>query len=120
MLRYGDYTLSDDLITKITAVARHYDLVPSFVICQLCHETAWGQHPNSISAREDNNWGGMTWGYDDLNPKTRKSGVQVTPDRKRPVVPSNRRLSPINRRSQLRSEERRVGKECRSRWSPYH
>src|SRR5436309_11094528 len=22
--------------------------------------------------------------------------------------------------SQLRSEERRVGKECRSRWSPYH
>ena len=23
-------------------------------------------------------------------------------------------------RSALRSEERRVGKECRSRWSPYH
>src|SRR5260221_7820757 len=23
-------------------------------------------------------------------------------------------------RSQVRSEERRVGKECRSRWSPYH
>ena len=23
-------------------------------------------------------------------------------------------------KSQLRSEERRVGKECRSRWSPYH
>src|SRR2546429_9676319 len=23
-------------------------------------------------------------------------------------------------RSQKRSEERRVGKECRSRWSPYH
>src|SRR2546426_12646198 len=23
-------------------------------------------------------------------------------------------------RAQLRSEERRVGKECRSRWSPYH
>ena len=23
-------------------------------------------------------------------------------------------------RTQLRSEERRVGKECRSRWSPYH
>ena len=22
--------------------------------------------------------------------------------------------------SQVRSEERRVGKECRSRWSPYH
>src|SRR3989454_4667536 len=24
------------------------------------------------------------------------------------------------RRDRLRSEERRVGKECRSRWSPYH
>ena len=23
-------------------------------------------------------------------------------------------------RSKIRSEERRVGKECRSRWSPYH
>ena len=29
---------------------------------------------------------------------------------------------PVNRayRVQGRSEERRVGKECRSRWSPYH
>ena len=25
-----------------------------------------------------------------------------------------------NNIDQLRSEERRVGKECRSRWSPYH
>src|SRR3712207_9274855 len=25
-----------------------------------------------------------------------------------------------NSKTQLRSEERRVGKECRSRWSPYH
>ena len=24
------------------------------------------------------------------------------------------------RRGEIRSEERRVGKECRSRWSPYH
>ena len=24
------------------------------------------------------------------------------------------------KRAALRSEERRVGKECRSRWSPYH
>ena len=23
-------------------------------------------------------------------------------------------------REEMRSEERRVGKECRSRWSPYH
>jgi len=25
-----------------------------------------------------------------------------------------------NERMNVRSEERRVGKECRSRWSPYH
>ena len=26
----------------------------------------------------------------------------------------------LERASEIRSEERRVGKECRSRWSPYH
>ena len=29
-------------------------------------------------------------------------------------------LKKMTSRSQHRSEERRVGKECRSRWSPYH
>src|SRR2546430_13656831 len=30
-------------------------------------------------------------------------------------------LLPLDRRQEaVRSEERRVGKECRSRWSPYH
>ena len=36
-----------------------------------------------------------------------------------PLFPSN----PFSREElvvALRSEERRVGKECRSRWSPYH
>ena len=28
--------------------------------------------------------------------------------------------SPYTNDSCMRSEERRVGKECRSRWSPYH
>ena len=30
------------------------------------------------------------------------------------------RLEPVLRHKRGRSEERRVGKECRSRWSPYH
>ena len=30
------------------------------------------------------------------------------------------RLHPVVTVLVLRSEERRVGKECRSRWSPYH
>ena len=29
-------------------------------------------------------------------------------------------LEEIQKSRQPRSEERRVGKECRSRWSPYH
>src|ERR1035437_3688947 len=29
-------------------------------------------------------------------------------------------IEKLEARSYLRSEERRVGKECRSRWSPYH
>ena len=29
-------------------------------------------------------------------------------------------LEPMNIKLEKRSEERRVGKECRSRWSPYH
>ena len=28
--------------------------------------------------------------------------------------------TPVTDRIDFRSEERRVGKECRSRWSPYH
>ena len=32
----------------------------------------------------------------------------------------DKRLQNGNSGNQLRSEERRVGKECRSRWSPYH
>ena len=31
-----------------------------------------------------------------------------------------RLLRPLNYPEAARSEERRVGKECRSRWSPYH
>ena len=33
---------------------------------------------------------------------------------------SNDKLNTIGIVTMQRSEERRVGKECRSRWSPYH
>src|SRR2546430_12033393 len=33
---------------------------------------------------------------------------------------SGDRVSPVPWSPPVRSEERRVGKECRSRWSPYH
>ena len=34
------------------------------------------------------------------------------------IAPDVRMLERLT--AQIRSEERRVGKECRSRWSPYH
>src|SRR5256885_5041038 len=34
-----------------------------------------------------------------------------------PAAPPQKQHDPV---SEARSEERRVGKECRSRWSPYH
>src|SRR6266545_7113179 len=40
--------------------------------------------------------------------------------RRRRSRSSSRRRGRATRGSRLRSEERRVGKECRSRWSPYH
>ena len=47
-----------------------------------------------------------------------KSGVQALDviRREQPHVV----LTDIRMKQMTRSEERRVGKECRSRWSPYH
>ena len=36
------------------------------------------------------------------------------------IAANIRKHKPSQGLVQLRSEERRVGKECRSRWSPYH
>src|SRR2546422_3275824 len=49
---------------------------------------------------------------EDLAIEARKAGAQPM------LVISSERL--IRRSYDERSEERRVGKECRSRWSPYH
>src|SRR2546426_7178022 len=41
--------------------------------------------------------------------------------RQAPVAPSGERMQArVDDEQHIRSEERRVGKECRSRWSPYH
>ena len=36
------------------------------------------------------------------------------------IATNDERFQSLSLRSARRSEERRVGKECRSRWSPYH
>ena len=45
------------------------------------------------------------------------SVLQPSPVKQYAVEKGLRVLQPVNLK---RSEERRVGKECRSRWSPYH
>ena len=35
-------------------------------------------------------------------------------------LPKSNFKTSISNKNEARSEERRVGKECRSRWSPYH
>ena len=37
-----------------------------------------------------------------------------------PQTPNEQVSTMVSETNRLRSEERRVGKECRSRWSPYH
>src|SRR3712207_352305 len=51
-----------------------------------------------------------------VDPKTLPAGPFLAYDREGRLV-STVYMLPIE---DLRSEERRVGKECRSRWSPYH
>jgi len=43
-------------------------------------------------------------------------GVLIVTSRMRRIL----EIDLANQRAIVRSEERRVGKECRSRWSPYH
>ena len=58
------------------------------------------------------------WESLDLNGKT-VQGQKVTMIMEAPVG-SLEMNSWLDERGEARSEERRVGKECRSRWSPYH
>ncbi len=60
----------------------------------------------------------------------RKLAMEYHPDRNQDKESSKMKMQEINfiysilsnpeKKERYRSEERRVGKECRSRWSPYH
>ena len=49
-----------------------------------------------------------------------EEGVIKSDGSKATTQPSGRKDQILQDATQERSEERRVGKECRSRWSPYH
>src|SRR2546425_6738579 len=57
-----------------------------------------------------------------LLPRDRGHAVAEPAEQRQGLEPRPRRIAEAGEQEQLedRSEERRVGKECRSRWSPYH
>src|SRR5256884_4232168 len=52
--------------------------------------------------------------FEDWSPHLREGGIIIFHDT------NGSWLGPTQLAREQRSEERRVGKECRSRWSPYH
>src|SRR3712207_9227476 len=60
---------------------------------------------------------GGGWAHHRYQHNAENKWVHNADDVAKVITSMARRLSP---RFVLRSEERRVGKECRSRWSPYH
>ena len=56
--------------------------------------------------------------YSEFTAPTRKIGV--TRGNARTILAREEASQATGSRIIYRSEERRVGKECRSRWSPYH
>ena len=76
-----------------------------------------------IRAEEENRGRGMDrGGSGSLSPSSpaRGGGQADTQVRGRAGGGGGHLLLPTGAREGTRSEERRVGKECRSRWSPYH
>ena len=70
----------------------------------------------NIRKRKDGRWEGRyTAGYD---PESGKRIIKNVLGKTQAEV--KEKLKAAISESQRRSEERRVGKECRSRWSPYH
>ena len=79
-LIYQGVALSNERFSLLKELGKQHNIDYRYLITQLWVETQWGTHPQAVSARVDNNWGGMTWTG---NPN-RPSGVVVTQGLARP------------------------------------
>ena len=58
--------------------------------------------------------------YEELVELLRMRAALIDSDLDNQAAEAIKILEALAQNGQSRSEERRVGKECRSRWSPYH
>ena len=56
-----------------------------------------------------------SWFFEKINKTDKPLARLIKKEREKTQINKIR-----NEKGEIRSEERRVGKECRSRWSPYH
>src|SRR5258708_40265994 len=88
-------------------------LLPSF--------DAQGRALARISGKlRDNGSTVSAWGWDGRNSRNQVVAPGTYTVQLINEVPGRQEISKSWQLQVLRSEERRVGKECRSRWSPYH
>ena len=88
-----------------------HEMIPALIkTFAVGHETDSDEH---LAQALVYNAGWLAW-------RLRETGLQ-TPEQKTSVSDIVTEADKATKAFvQLRSEERRVGKECRSRWSPYH
>src|SRR3712207_9594540 len=78
--------------------------------------------PVSEAEEEEKNEALVRWWWEEVWVKGNLAAVDefVAPRLRRSSRPSWATTWPRGHEASARSDERRVGKECRSRWSPYH
>src|SRR3712207_9562436 len=80
-----------------------------------------GEHVRVPMVRDQQACAFMVLGCDGIPDRTLDETYTLQPST-RPAAQSRHQIGPTVHEliEEERSEERRVGKECRSRWSPYH
>ena len=110
-LQLADGIVKEDLYTAYYAVSENEEIVGDKEI----EIPGMEQHEDVVEVKKKG-----TTDIDDVDTKIcRKEDASVA-DQYSDIEKEQADLYVVESREMDRSEERRVGKECRSRWSPYH
>ena len=121
--------MKSDIISEIAAAIEEFEVNPANVVIELTESGLLESDPRFTSL-----WGslkseGIRLALDDFG--TGYSNFHYLYELKPDIIKIDRSFTAkalsneydynlLSLISDMRSEERRVGKECRSRWSPYH